>query len=53
MGQSERLRMRVFKSKWFAKFARKECISDAKLCEVVKDADAGKIDVETLKCVLL
>jgi hypothetical protein len=38
--------MRVFKNKWFAKFARKECISDAKLCEVVKDAEAGKIDVD-------
>jgi hypothetical protein len=38
--------MRIFKNKRFAKFARKECISDAKLCEVVKDAEAGKIDAD-------
>jgi hypothetical protein len=41
-----RLGMRIFKNKWFAKFARKECISDSKLCEVVKDAEAGKIDAD-------
>jgi hypothetical protein len=28
------------------KFARKEGISDAKLCQAVKDAEAGKIDVD-------
>ncbi len=38
--------MRVFKNKWFAKFARKGCIGDAKLCEVVKDTEAGKIDAD-------
>jgi hypothetical protein len=38
--------MRIFKNKWFAGFARKECISDSKLCEVVKDAEAGKIDAD-------
>ena len=38
--------MRIFKNKQFAKFARKECISDSKLCEVVKDAEAGKIDAD-------
>lgn len=38
--------MRIFKSKWFARFARKEGISDAKLHEVVKDAEAGKIDCD-------
>ena len=38
--------MRIFKSEWFAKFARKECIRDAKLCEAVKDAEAGKIDAD-------
>lgn len=36
--------MRIFKNKWFAKFALKEGISDAKLCEVVKNVEAGKID---------
>lgn len=38
--------MRIFKSKWFAKFARKEGISDTKLCKAVKDAEAGKIDAD-------
>ncbi len=38
--------MRIFKNKWFARFARKERISDAKLCEVVKDADQGNIDAD-------
>ena len=38
--------MRVFKSKWFVQFAHKERISDVKLCEVVKDAESGKIDAD-------
>lgn len=38
--------MRIFKSKAFAKFARAARISDAKLCEVVKEADEGKIDAD-------
>ncbi len=38
--------MRVFKNKWFAKFARKEGISDEKLIQAVKDADAGNIDAD-------
>ena len=38
--------MRVFKNKWFAKFARKEGISDEKLIQAVKDADAGSIDAD-------
>ena len=36
--------MRIFKNKEFAKFAKKEGISDAKLCKAVKDVEAGKID---------
>lgn len=36
--------MRIFKNKWFAKFAKKERISDKKLIEAVKDAEAGKVD---------
>ena len=39
-------KMRIFKSKWFAKFARKEEISDEKLIQAVKDADAGSIDAD-------
>ena len=38
--------MRIFKNKSFAKFARKERISDAKLCKVVKEADKGNIDAD-------
>lgn len=38
--------MRIFKNKSFAKFARRERISDAKLCEAVKEADKGNIDAD-------
>ena len=38
--------MRVFKAKGFSKFARREGIADAKLCEAVKDAESGKIDAD-------
>lgn len=38
--------MLIFKSKRFTKFARNEGISDAKLCQVVRDAEAGKIDAD-------
>lgn len=36
--------MRVFKNKAFAKFARKEGISNAMLCKAVKSANAGLVD---------
>lgn len=36
--------MRIFKNKWFTKFAKKEGIKDQQLVEAVADADAGKID---------
>lgn len=38
--------MRIFKSKWFAKFTRKEHISDAQLRAAVRDAENGKIDAD-------
>ena len=38
--------MRIFKNKWFARFAGKEDISDTKLREAVKDAEAGNIDAD-------
>ncbi|MFM9904509.1 MAG: type II toxin-antitoxin system RelE/ParE family toxin [Pyrinomonadaceae bacterium] len=38
--------MRIFKNKWFAKFARKEGISDEKLIQAVQDIYAGKIDAD-------
>lgn len=38
--------MKIYKNKAFTKFARKEHISDEKLCEVIKNAEAGKIDAD-------
>jgi hypothetical protein len=38
--------MRVFKTKWFVRFARKERIEDAALSEAVKRAEAGLIDAD-------
>lgn len=36
--------MRIFKTKWFARFARREGISDASLCAAVRRAERGLID---------
>ncbi|MGH6877247.1 MAG: type II toxin-antitoxin system RelE/ParE family toxin [Rhizomicrobium sp.] len=36
--------MRVFKNAWFRKFARKEKIGDAALCEAVARAEKGLVD---------
>ncbi|GKT08976.1 type II toxin-antitoxin system RelE/ParE family toxin [Desulforhabdus sp. TSK] len=36
--------MRVFKTKWFARFARKEDISDNKLIDAVREAEKGMND---------
>ncbi len=38
--------MRVFKNAWFQKFARKEQIGDAALCEAVARAEAGQVDAD-------
>jgi hypothetical protein len=38
--------MRVFKNRWFARFARKEAISDESLCEAVKQIEAGNYDAD-------
>src|ERR1017187_2341593 len=38
--------LRIFKSKWFVKFARKEGIADAKLCEAARRAETGAIDAD-------
>lgn len=38
--------MRVFKNKWFAKFAKDEKINDAKLCQAVHDAEKGLINAD-------
>lgn len=38
--------MRIFKSKWFAKFASKERITDAKLCGAIRNAEKGIVDAD-------
>jgi hypothetical protein len=38
--------MRVFKSRWFQRFARKEGIADAVLREAVARAEKGQIDAD-------
>ncbi|HEV3315824.1 MAG TPA: type II toxin-antitoxin system RelE/ParE family toxin [Candidatus Angelobacter sp.] len=38
--------MRIFKSKWFQRFARKEAITDAVLREAVARAARGQIDAD-------
>lgn len=38
--------MRIFKYKKFEKFAKQQRISDAKLCEVVKEMEAGLIHAD-------
>lgn len=36
--------MRVFKTKWFVRFARKERIEDRSLCVAVREAEEGLVD---------
>ena len=38
--------MRIFKPRWFLRFARKEGIADVALCEAVARAEKGQIDAE-------
>ena len=38
--------MRIFKNKWFARFARKESISEESLYEAVKQIEAGNFDAD-------
>jgi hypothetical protein len=38
--------MRVFKNKPFARFARKNGVSDAELCGAIQDANRGLIDAD-------
>jgi hypothetical protein len=38
--------VRIFKSRWFQRFARKEGIEDAALREAVARAEAGQIDAD-------
>lgn len=38
--------MRIFKNKWFSKFAKKERIGDEKLIQAVLDIGAGQVDAD-------
>jgi hypothetical protein len=38
--------MRVFLTKWMVKFARRENISDASLCEAIARAERGLVDAD-------
>jgi hypothetical protein len=38
--------MRIFKNKWFVRFARKERITDTKLAQAVRNAEKGLIDAD-------
>jgi len=38
--------VRIFKSRWFQRFARKEGIADAALREAAKRAEKGQIDAD-------
>ena len=38
--------MRVFKNSWFQRFARKERIADAALCDAVARAEKGQINAD-------
>jgi len=39
-------RMRILKNRWFAKFTRREDISDAALIEAIERANAGLVDAD-------
>ena len=36
--------MRIFKTKWFVRFARRESIADSKLVEAIREIEKGLID---------
>ena len=38
--------MRIFKNRWFVRFARKEGIGDRALCEAIASAEKGLIDAD-------
>jgi hypothetical protein len=38
--------VRIFKTKWFVRYARRERIRDRALCEAVKRADDGLVDAD-------
>jgi hypothetical protein len=42
--------MRIFKSKWFARFAHKNDLSEAALKLAVADIEAGNVDADLAVC---
>jgi len=38
--------MRIFKNAWFERFARKQKIPDAVLCDAIRRAEQGLIDAD-------
>ncbi len=38
--------MRVFKTKWFSRFARQEDVADTKLVEAVRNIENGLVDAD-------
>ena len=38
--------MRIFKTKWFARFARKESVEDAALVAAIRQIKAGQVDAD-------
>jgi hypothetical protein len=44
--QGGRPALKIYKSKWFVRFAKKERIADDKLCEAIKNAEKGLIDAD-------
>jgi len=40
------IELRIFKTKSFVRFARRERISDASLCEAIRRAERGLIDAD-------
>jgi len=46
VAESQPSRPRIFKTKWFQRFARREKISDAVLVEAIARAERGQVDAE-------
>ncbi len=46
MTEDRKKRMRVFKNKPFARFARKNEVSDQELCAAIQDANRGLVDAD-------
>ena len=42
----EEQKTRIFKNKWFFRFARKEGFNDPDLCEAIRNAEQGLIDTD-------